>query len=133
MNQRYLIVILSLFISLGAFAHPAGATDCDFASTCIPMQGTAHSTGGHINHCSCNLLRTPSGHTCRLEGLLERFQRAIGPPAAKRPGLTALGLAAVRWGRIPRLEHRELLPQRFNRSNSPLSYPIYLQTLALLC
>ena len=132
MSKRYLIITLSLFISLGAFGHSAGALDCVPDNICVPEQGTGHSAG-HGANCFCGLWNTPSNRSCRLENLLETFQSAFVPPASKRTALLVHGLPAVRWDRIPRLDHRAYLPQRLSKTDSPLSYPIYLQTLSLLC
>ena len=135
MRQRYIVIILSLFIGLGAYAHPAGAGDCAAHITCTPMHGAGgyHPVGGHNDHCNCGLWGTqPVENTCRLEGLLQSFQAAFVPPAFKHPHVSALGLAGVRQDRIPRLD-RVGLPQRLNKTDSPYSFPIYLRTLALLC
>lgn len=133
MKQRYLVIILLLLIGSGAYAHPVGAADCAPGATCMPIHSNGHSAGGHNSPCFCSLWSTPSGSACRLESFLELFQPAIAPPGSQNRVLSILGWPAVPWDRIPRLNRRGLLPRRLNKSDSPLSYPIYLSTLALLC
>lgn len=133
MKQRYFVIILMLVIGLGANAHPVGAADCAKGNACMPIHGAVHSTGGHHHLCSCGLWSEPAGHSCRLKGFLWPIQPAIVPPASHYPVLSALGFPAMFLDRIPELDRRGLLPQRLNKTESPLSYPIYLNTLALLC
>ena len=132
MKQRYLIITLSFFIALGAYVHPVGAADCTVASTCMPELGSGHLTGAHRNHCFCSQWGMRSGGSCRLEKFPKSFQPVIGTPVTKFPAFQAIGLSAGRWYGIHGL-YRKCLPRLINKTDTPYPYPIYLQTLALLC
>jgi hypothetical protein len=134
MKARYFKILLALLIGLaGIFGHPAFAADCDDHECGTPIHTTNHAANSGHGHCACSL-NTPqtADSACRLTILLQPSQKPFYRSETQRMPLSGLGPAALHQDRLS-ISNRLGLVRRLNKTESPLSHPIYLQTLALLC
>jgi len=133
MRKHYFTIILTLLIGSGAFAQQADANACPIHNDCSPTHGTGHTAGTHSNTCFCSPWSTQlSDHCGRPDILSQWLQQAFVRPDSKLSQLSAPGFFPARRNQIPILNRTG--PARcLHKSDSPLSYPIYLRTLALLC
>jgi len=134
MNKRYITIVLSFLIGVsGVFAHPAFAADCAAHATCAPVRDVGRSAGGNSRHCACTLWHSqPAAPSCRLTSLLQTSRQRFLNPTFKHIQLSGLGLSGRCLDRVPTMNRLGPI-HRLNSTDSPLSLPIYLQTLALLC
>ena len=133
MRKHYFTIIIALLIGLGAYAHQTGAITCPSQNDCSSTHNTGHTAGPHSNACSCSPWSTQlSDHCGRPDILSKRFQQAFVRPDPKPSLLSALGFSPAHRNQIP-ISDRTGSARCLHKTDSPLSYPIYLRTLALLC
>lgn len=134
MNKRYIPIILSILIGIGgAFAYPAYGADCTARPVCTPVGDAGNSTGGGNHPCACFLWHSQlANHACRLTHLLQTTQRQFLTPTFKHIQLSGLSMSINCWDRLPTL-NRTGPTHLWDPTGPPLSVPIYLQNLSLLC
>jgi hypothetical protein len=134
MNKRYIPIILSFLIGIGGiFANPAYALTCTAHATCAPVRDTGHSAGGGAHPCACFLWHGQlTDRSCRLTSLLQAFRQRFLPSTFKPIQLSGPGVFTRCRDRLPTLNHMGP-DHRWASTVPPLSVPIYLRTLALLC
>ena len=134
MSHRLLIIILSFCIGQGILVVHAHAGNCVAGNSCMPTHdhGVNHTASENSDSCSCSLWSTQlSNHACRMDSLFQQVQQVFVRSASKHSPFYALALPSARPDHISLL-NRTGPPHRLFKTDSPLSYPIYLQTLALL-
>jgi hypothetical protein len=133
MRKHYFTIILTLLIGLGAYAHQAVAITCPSHNDCSSTDSTGHTAGTHRDTCLCPPWSAQlSDHCGRPDIMSRRLQQAFVRPDSKPSLLSALGFYPALRNQIPILNRTG--PARcLHKTDSPLSYPIYLRTLALLC
>jgi len=133
MSKQYFTIILTLLIGLGACAHQADALPCPSQNDCSSTHSTGYTAGTHSNTCLCFPWSTQlSDHCGRPDILSRRLQQAFVRPDSKPCLLSTLGFSSALRNQIPILDRTG--PARcLHKTDSALSYPIYLRTLALLC
>lgn len=134
MKKHCISIILSLLIGIGgALAYPVYAADCTTHAACTPVHDTGRSAGGGNHPCICFLWNSRlADQSCRLASLLQTSQQRFLPPTLKHIQLSGLSLFTSFRDRMPAL-NRMGPAHRWDSTVPPLSVPIYLQTLALLC
>lgn len=133
MNRRFFTILLALLIGLGGiYAHPTLASDCADQAHCAPSHAAGHAANTGHPHCACSLsIPQMADAACRL-AILQSSQKPLFNPKSKRTHLSGLALSPLHQDRIS-IFNRLGAVRRLNKTDSPLSHPVYLQTLALLC
>lgn len=131
--MRYrIIIVLTLFAIFGFYTQQASASSCSARHNCMPPLSSGHTGGAGDQDCGCppgnvQLL----GHFCGASRLLRGFPQLILPSDTHQPVHYDAGQPFSIEANI------STNPMAFAHGRCinlpPLSYPIYLQTLALLC
>ena len=135
MKTRYFTSFLALLIGLGGiFGYPAFAAECDAHECSAPIHAAAgHAASSGHRHCTCSLdTLQATDAACRLTILLQPSQKPFFSSETQRTKLSNPGPATLQRDRIS-ISDRLGVVRGLNKTASRLSYPIYLQTLALLC
>jgi hypothetical protein len=133
MHKRYITIILTLLIGLGGASSAAYAGNCAGQGTCVPVHRSDHAADATAHHCSCSLnFAEMADAACRLAMLLQSSAQRLLPLSHNHTRLAGLDTAIPNhdWMSI---FGRSSNTHELNKTESPLAYPIYLQTLALLC
>jgi len=134
MNKRAVTIILAILIGLaGVYAQQAYAADCAGRTACMPMDDASHSAGAGHHRCSCALNLPPlADSNCRWETPIQPLQKRISYADLDRVKLPGTVPSPFHQDRMP-IFNRQGAAHRLDKTDSPFSSPIYLQTLALLC
>lgn len=129
MRSRHILIVLTLLIGLGAYTHQAEAVTCPTHGTCE----SSHEADLNVGHCFCAPWDAQlTSHCSRPDMSSQWLRQVFVRPDFKSPRFYAPAFSPIGRNRIPIL-NRTGPPRRPHQSDSPLSYPIYLRTLTLLC
>ena len=133
MLRRSLIIILTLLLAMGTALGMPVTAQCEASAACMAPQQTAHHGGqSPAGHCTCSSWPGHPASTCRVDQPLPAgSHRPAMRTADRHPDITGhtvtqdYGSAVEVSGNVSNL--------RLKSAVTTLHYPIYLQTLSLLC
>jgi len=132
--RHRLIIALTICAVLGFYAQQAFAAGCSEHQSCMPPSSPSHTSGTGDQGCGCPPVDAQlSSHSCQPSTLVQRYQRAILNPAFQHPEPDDASFSYSMQDNIAPTSHAGRSPHGLKINEPPLSYPIYLQTLALLC
>lgn len=131
--RHRLIIAVCIAAVLGLYTQHAFAAGCADPQNCMPTSAAGHSGGTSSQGCDC-----PPGNTrfsdngCQTSILVKHRQQAILNLASQKPERVDAGLHLAPQSHRFAICQAEWSPHSIKIDKPLLSYPIYLQTLALL-
>ncbi len=128
-----LIIFLSIFAAFGFYSQQAYAASCSAHRSCMPPMDAGHTDGAGGQGCDCSSGGAQlSGRTCGTIPLVQQTRQLFLRPLSYQLEPVDAGSHAFRLENITMTDPTGL-PRGPDNDLPPLSCPIYLQTLALLC